>query len=102
MKQLNATLYKADGSKESFVLDTKTSLETLQKLVGGYIEVIHIVDAIESLKQGEPVGKDLVINEEGRLLNLPFNPWSYSIGKNSIWQDEIFFGDVILIDGRLP
>lgn len=102
MKTLSATLYKADGSLESFVLNTKTSLETLQKMVGGYIEVIHIVDAIESLKQGKAIGKDLIINEEGRLLDLPPNPWSPRVGRNSIWKDEIFFGDIVLIEGRLP
>lgn len=102
MKETKAILYKIDGSVEPLILYSTTPLKELQKMVGGYIEVIHVVDLLESFKQGKPIGKDLVINEEGKLLNLPFNPWSYFVGKNSIWKDEIFFGNIILIDGRLP
>lgn len=102
MKEIHATLYKVDGSKEPLILTPKTRLETLQKLVGGYIEVIHIIDLVASLKGDELAGKDLVINEEGRLLNLPVNPWSKHVSLNSVWQFEDFRGDIILIEGRLP
>lgn len=91
-----------DGSKEPLILTPKTRLKTLQKLVGGYIEVIHIVDLLASLKDDQLTGNDLVINEEGRLLNLPVNPWSRHVALNSIWQFEDFRGDIILIEGRLP
>jgi hypothetical protein len=42
-------------------VDVENDLETLQKLVGGYIETVSLF-------------KDLVIicNEDGRLLNLPY------------------------------
>jgi hypothetical protein len=92
MKEIKATLYKVDGSKEPLILTPETRLETLQKLVGGYIEIIHIIDLVASLKGNELARKDLVINEEGRLLELPVNPWSKEVAKNSIWQHE----------GRLP
>jgi hypothetical protein len=100
MKEIKATLYKVDGSKEPLILTPETRLETLQKLVGGYIEIIHIIDLVASLKGN--ARKDLVINEEGRLLELPVNPWSKEVAKNSIWQHEEFRGDIILIEGRLP
>lgn len=90
MKETKAILYKIDGSKEPLILQAKTRLETLQKLVDGYIEIIHIN------------GNDIVLNEEGRLLKLPINPSSYEIGKNSIWENEIFRGNIIVIEGRLP
>jgi len=102
MKEIHATLYKVDGSKEPLILTPKTRLATLQKLVGGYIEVIHIINLVDSLKGDELAGKDLVINEEGRLLNLPVNPWSKHVALNSVWQFEEFRGDIILIEGRLP
>ena len=102
MKEIKATLYKTDGSKEPLILTPKTRLKTLQKLVGGYIEVIHIVDLIKSLKGDPLAGKDLVINEEGRLLALPVNPWSREVAINSEWQYEEFRGNIILIEGRLP
>ena len=101
MKEIRATLYKVDGSKEPLILTPDTRLETLQKLVGGYIEVIQIIDLIATLKGDSLAEKDLVINEEGRLLNLPVNPWSREVALNSIWQFEEFRGDIILIEGRL-
>lgn len=102
MKEIKATLYKIDGSNEPLILTSKTSLETLQKLVGGYIEIICIVDLKGSLNPDAILEKDLVINEEGLLLDLPINPWSHFVGRNSIWQFEQFRGDIILIEGRLP
>lgn len=101
MKKIYATLYRVDGSKEPLILTSNTSLKTLQKLVDGYIEVIHIVDELESLKQGKLIGNDLVINEEGLLFDLPYNSWSRTITKNSIWENTPFFGDIILIEGKL-
>ena len=102
MKKIYATLYKVDGSKQPLVLTDKTRLKTLQNLVGGYIEVIHIIDLVASLKDTKPKGKDLVINEEGKLLNLPVNPWSQHVALNSIWQSEQFRGNIILVEGKLP
>jgi hypothetical protein len=102
MQKINATLYKTDGSKEPLVLSPKTRLKTLQKLVGGLIEVIHIVKLGTHPHSIGLEGNDLIINEEGNLLDLPINPWSQILGFNSIWEDERFRGDIILIDGRLP
>jgi hypothetical protein len=102
MKEIHATLYKMDGSKEPLILTPKTRLKKLQKLVGGSIEVIHIINLVDSLKGDELAGKDLVINEEGRLLDLPINPWSKQVALNSVWQFEEFRGNIILIEGRLP
>jgi len=102
MKEIHATLYKVDGSFEPLVLTPKTRLKTLQKLVGGYIEIIHIINLVDSLKGNELAGKDLVINEEGLILDLPINSWSYHVTKNSVWQNTMFRGDIILIEGRLP
>jgi len=49
-----------------FISDSKPSLEELQSLVGGYIEVI-----IPRLKPDEET--NYVVNEEGSLKNLPPN-----------------------------
>ncbi len=55
------TLYKANGETVTINRKRAFSLAELQKYVGGYIELI-------------PVGENyLVVNEEGRLLNLPVN-----------------------------
>lgn len=98
----NATVYKVDGSKERITIEESTSLDTLQKIVGGLIEVIYIVPLIDELKGDFSKGKDLIINEEGLLLDLPVNPWSQLVGLNSRWENEIFRGDIVLVDGKLP
>ena len=94
MEKIKATLYKTDGSKEPLVLSPRTRLKTLQKLVGGLIEVIHIIDHKKAEEGDFTSGKDLVINEEGLLLDLPVNPWSRNLGFNSLWEDELFRGDI--------
>lgn len=93
---LEAIVFKTDGTSYPIELNEKNSLETLQKLVGGLIEVVHLV------KHGEQKGHDLIINEEGLLLELPINPFSPLITINTIWNRQTFFGDVVLILGQLP
>ncbi len=55
------TIIKHPG-KDPYMLQTYNSLEMLQQTVGGYIEKVTLAP-------------DLVIicNEEGRILNLPYN-----------------------------
>lgn len=88
MKQ-TGTLYKTDGTKSEISWNSKNCLDVLQKAVGGYIQVVNIN------------GNDLVINEEGFLHDLAINTFSRKVGKESIWQDEDFFGDIVLVNGVL-
>ena len=54
-------IYKAPNEQPKLI-DIENSLEALQAAVGGYIETITVTsDAC------------IICNEEGRLLNLPFN-----------------------------
>jgi len=70
--------------------DKKFSLKELQDYVGGYIQVVPLIDS-----QAEE-WKDFVVlvNEEGMLLNLPLNPLSY-IG--SFFLGHKLFGNVLII-----
>ena len=70
--------------------DKKFSLKELQDYVGGYIQVVPLIDS-----QAEE-WKDFVVlvNEEGMLLNLPLNPLSY-IG--SFFLGHKLFGNVLNI-----
>lgn len=102
MKEIKATLYKIDGTKEPLILTKKTSLKTLQKLVGGLIEIIYIIPFVDEIKENFDKGKDLVINESGKLLDLPINPWSFLITFHTRWHGEVFRGNIILVDGQLP
>ncbi len=55
--------YKCDGTKKVITAKEPLSLEKLQELVGGNIELIHLRN-----------GKELFINEDGYNLGLPENP----------------------------
>ena len=52
-----------EPKKKPMVQDIGSDLESMQKIVGGPIEVVYPFD--------EPVA--LICNEEGKLLNLPLN-----------------------------
>ena len=69
------------------------SLEQAQKFVGGYVEGITF-----------PNGDYLIINEEGKLQNLPLNPeatllWRMHFTKDKymIGYDDVVVGPAILI-----
>lgn len=57
-----ATLYKTSGESCDLGPATALTLEQMQKAVNGFIQVVY-------LKNGD----QLVVNEEGKLDNLPFN-----------------------------
>lgn len=95
---MNATHYKTNGTKETVRLNKKTRLDQLQKLVGGFVEVIYLIKSGEEYLNN---GKDLVLNEEGLLFDLPVNPWSAKIAQGTIWEHEEFRGDLVLINGKL-
>ena len=52
-----------EPKKKPVVQDIGSDLESMQRIVGGFIEVVYPFD--------EPVA--LICNEEGKLLNLPLN-----------------------------
>lgn len=72
-----ATLLKSDGTQVQNV--SISTLEKMQRLVGGYIEFVYIED-----------GKILVVNEDALFEDLPYNEQA------SAMCDAILFGDVIL------
>lgn len=63
--------------------DGEFTLEQLQKLVSGYIEVVWRVP-------GAPPHAVMVVNEEGLLQNLPVNPFA------SFLADQQIVGDVVV------
>lgn len=59
-----------DVENGSSVMEIDGELETMQKLVGGYIEVVNLSDYVV-----------LIYNEEGRMLGLPINKYI----QNFVW-----------------
>ena len=60
------------------------SLEELQQFVGGYIEIVPIKN-----------GRFMVVNEEGKLSNLPFNLLA-SAEYNEIVRGDSIVGDALI------
>lgn len=62
------------------------SLDTLQRIVGGYIEVFDTAD-----------GNCAVINEEGKLHGLPLNSRATHALKGNLFSGDYISGDLALI-----
>lgn len=82
-----AKIYKANGE----VLDiepkneTDFQLEELQAIVGGLIQIIEINDT-----------EIMVINEEGKLENLPLNEQATAIYQKQVYDGDFIVGDVLI------
>lgn len=65
------------------------TLEELQQIVGGYIEILFFRD-----------GRMMVMNEEGKLNGLQFNMKATRIAKENhlIWDNDFIVGDVLLAE----
>tara|TARA_R110002167_G_scaffold135451_1_gene321894 strand:+ start:7871 stop:8143 length:273 start_codon:yes stop_codon:yes gene_type:complete len=66
------------------------TLDQLQKLVGGYIEVLELKDNTQ-----------LIINEEGKMMGLPYNDTAtqimhYNFGRSA----DYVVGDAIILHGK--
>lgn len=71
---------------------TDFQLEELQEVVGGYIEILHIYRT----------GEVMVVNEEGRLENLPWNEKAtiYAKMNNAIFPNDYIVGNVLVCDNK--
>lgn len=76
-------LFRTDGTHEE--MDLRTDLDTLQKHVGGYIEFFRFKD-----------GSALVVNEEGKLIQLPVNKTA-TVLTQAKGQPEMIVGDCLFL-----
>ncbi len=83
------TLYKTDGSKEITECDEGNgySLEFLQKMVDGYIELIMMPETSEVM----------VVNEEGIVLSKPYNEMATHLAEKARKFRAPIYGDVLVI-----
>lgn len=90
-----AQFIKTDGVVEEIKPERDSfTLYELQKYVGGMVEIV-----------GLPSGRQLVVNEEGKLTGLPENEkatelWKaeYPIATYPHNNDELIVGDVLLLE----
>lgn len=86
-----AKIIKANGEEieTSPMNGNDFKLEELQSIVGGYIEIVWL-----------PNGKIMVINEEGKLMNLPENVNATKIYHSTFGYNDLIVGDVLLCDSN--
>ena len=77
-------IYRASGEIETL---EDTSLAGMQKAVGGYIEMVATND-----------GRTLIVNEDGKMNNLPFNLKASELVRGVLHNTDIILGDVIIAD----
>jgi len=77
-----ATIIKVDGTKEPL---KDLSLASLQKAVGGYIEIV-----------ATNTGQLLVLDEEGKMKDKPVNKEGTRLTRGILANDDFIVGDVVL------
>lgn len=82
-----ALIYRTNGYIET--VEPKDGydfrLEELQKIVGGFIEIIRIDDV-----------RTMVVNEEGKLNGSELNPQATKIYRSAIGGYDVIVGDALL------
>ena len=82
-----AVIYKANGECKTVFPDNGKDfkLEQLQKIVGGYIDMLGV--------GGDEI---MVFNDEGKLMELPFNREATEIYRKAFQTDDFIVGDVLV------
>lgn len=87
-------LIKTDGSQSEVSPKDgqRFGLEELQGYVGGYIEIINLT-----------ANKALVINEEGKLFDLPLNQKATALAQfcGAIFPSDYIVGDAVVIENHI-
>jgi hypothetical protein len=77
-----ATIVKVDGSEEPL---SDCTLASLQKVVGGYIEIVQTND-----------GRLVVLDEEGKLKGKPVNAKATELTRGIVDVFDLIVGDVVV------
>ena len=80
---MTKTKINTDASEFKIIDDVKDEpdLKTAQKFVGGMVEGISF-----------PNGDYLIINEEGKLMQLPLNPEATTLWRATFTKDKYLYG----------
>ena len=82
-------IYKTNGGVTEISPKNRTyyTLEELKEIVGGYIEIIHLTE-----------NKIMVINDEGKLINLPHNENATILYRLCLDTIDFIVGDALVCD----
>jgi hypothetical protein len=84
-----ARLIRVDGTEET--LNPPFSLKKLQELVGGYIQIIDLDNEAK---------ERMVVNENGKLLNLETNAAATNYAEFVLLYDDYIVGNVLIISNE--
>lgn len=89
---MKAKIYKADGTVLEVMPANGTDfqLDELQKIVGGYIEIVGLL--------GNEI---MVVNEEGKLADLPINEKATELYNEVDGFYDYIAGDVLVCDSNM-
>lgn len=83
-------IYRTNGNIEDKSFKKKNvTLKEMQEVVGGYIEFLYLKDNLV-----------MVVNEDGKIVDLPFNAKATELIKENNINDNIV-GDVLVINKNL-
>ncbi len=90
------TVYLTDGTSTALEVDKAPTLEQLQKLVGGYIEIVHV------LYNGQRA--QMIVNDEGHIHGMPPNHMGTAIYHatarlRGYVTGHLIVGDVVVLEG---
>jgi hypothetical protein len=80
-----------DFPTEINLLETTDGFRELQSRVGGYVQVIAL--------RGQFSGYELWLNEEGKLMNLPFNTVATLIWEECYGRTDVVVGNAVITKG---
>ena len=77
--------------KTTYIKDKAPTLEELQEMVGGYIEVVYAKN-----------GDQIILDEEGRLKGKPINKDASEHWLGDSWDNDYsnVLGDVVILSGK--
>ena len=82
--------YDYTHTKMTVIKDRKPTLEELQKLVHGWIEIVTLGD-----------GTQLICNEEGKIYSHPLNEKATKIAhETGVLLDDWLVGDIVHLKGK--
>jgi len=84
MNKVKGVVLTTEGQQIDIEFEQDTSLKTLQDAVGGFIQCVDLL------------GLTMWINEEGKIDNLPFNPFATILWEAAFGKTDLILGDIVL------
>tara|TARA_R110001592_G_C12670860_1_gene703546 strand:+ start:216 stop:485 length:270 start_codon:yes stop_codon:yes gene_type:complete len=82
---MNKLVTESDERPKCYFSDGSLPLQEIQKKVGGYIRIVTLSD-----------NRKMAVNDDGLLMNLPYNKEATELAQPSMSPDDYIVGDVVV------